>query len=70
MPAGEVRVDWIKPEGRVSEPLDTFYPEPYRRAIEASMEAVAAALQQEAEEKGFGKHVLVRAGGTCAKQPL
>ncbi len=58
--AGEVRVHWILPEDSERAAEDPLYQAPYRRAVEESMQAVVAALQQEAEAKGFGKHVLVR----------
>lgn len=62
VPAGEVRVHWMQPpEGKLEEAAEVAYSEPFQEAVEASMAAVLAALQQEAKEKGFGMHVLVSA---------
>lgn len=62
VPAGEVRVHWLQPpEGKLEGAAEVAYSGPFQEAVEASMAAVLAALQQEAKEKGFGKHVLVSA---------
>ena len=58
VPAGEVRVHWIQPE----DPQAAAAFAVFREAVEESMQAVAAALKQEAEAKGVGQHVLVSEG--------
>ena len=60
VPAGEVRVHWILPTDLAGAEMDLMYQDPLRGAIAESMQAVCAALVQESEAVGSGKHVLVR----------
>ncbi|PRW33156.1 hypothetical protein C2E21_7907 [Chlorella sorokiniana] len=57
-PAGQIQIHWIRPEGKMRAGVEDVYSAPYQQAVAACMQAVVAALRQEAEEKGFGKHVL------------
>lgn len=66
VPAGQIMFHWIRPESEAElrAGVEEVYNEPYRQAVEASVQAVVAALRQEAEDKRFGEHVLVSGAGT------
>lgn len=66
LPPGELRVHWILPGDAEAASKDPVYQASVKQAVGESMQAVAAALYQEAEEKGFGQHVLVSAGCRAA----
>lgn len=51
---------WILPGDAEEASNDAVCQASVKQAVQESMQAVVAALQQEAEETGFGQHVLVR----------
>ena len=63
MPAGQVRVHW---EGTSGAGGDGALPADIRQIVEDVAAAAAVGVQQEAEETGFGQHVLVSGSWLCA----
>lgn len=73
LPAGEVRVHWVLPNGSADESEKLMFEAPFRQAVEDSVQAVGKALRQEAESTDSGKRELVseplRGCGAVALSP-